>query len=171
MLNSPNRVISSYLIGSRFKCNAICSFSAVLSKLCISKMDRAGIAVLLVLSAALVRVGDSHKVTAGGRKGSADAERGFWDQQLSRVRNQDHSPRGSEPSDETRTLVRLPRGTSSHADDRHRTGPVHAAGDRSAARKDAALRVARQSASQQHRARARQSSKPIPANTRRLAAG
>lgn len=154
-----------------------------------SKMDRAGFAVLIVLTVALVRVGDSHKATAGGRKDGGAADRGVWDQHQSGVRSQGHPPRGSEdgassgPSGETspetiqsRTSVRLPRGASFHGDGRHisRAGPAHAAGasreDHASAPRDVALHAARQPVSQQHRARVnrRQSSKPNTASTRRL---
>ncbi|XP_022606750.1 latent-transforming growth factor beta-binding protein 2-like [Seriola dumerili] len=126
-----------------------------------------------------MRVGNSHKDTTGGRKECAGADRAVWDQQQSRVRSQGHLPRGpedrasSKPSGETsprisqyRTLVRVPRGTSSRA------SPAHAAGvsreDHASAPRDGAQRTARQPVSLQHRARVnrRQSSKS--ANTRRL---
>lgn len=152
-------------------------------------MDRAGFAVLMVLTVALVRIGDSQKDTTGGRKEGAGAGRAVWDQQQSRVRSQGHSPRGPEdgassgPSGETapgsshsRTLVRLPRGTSSQGDGRHISvaGPVHAAGasreDVVSAPRDGAVRAARHPTSQQHRTKVnrRQSSKTSSANTRRL---
>ncbi|XP_067469468.1 latent-transforming growth factor beta-binding protein 2-like isoform X3 [Thunnus thynnus] len=156
------------------------------------KMDRAGFAVLMVLTLALVRLGDSHKDTTGVRKEGAGAEQAVWDQQQSRVRSQGHSPRGPEddassrPSAETstgaiqsRTLVRLPRGTSSQGDGKHtsKAGPAHGAGssreDLASAQRDGALRTARHPVSQnspQHRTRVnrRQSSKPSSASTRRL---
>lgn len=145
----------------------------------------------MVLTVSLVRVGDSHKATASGRKEAAVTDRGVLDHLQSGVMNQGHSPRGSEDgassdksaetSRETfrsRTLVRLPRGTSSDGDDRHVPRPAHAAGasreDHASAPRDVALRAARQSASQQqqqqHRTRVnrRQSSKPGSASTRRL---
>ncbi|XP_044021842.1 latent-transforming growth factor beta-binding protein 2-like isoform X2 [Siniperca chuatsi] len=149
------------------------------------KMDRAGFAVLMVLAVALVRIGDSQKDTTGGRKEGAGAGRAVWDQEKSRVRSQSHSPRGPEdgasprPSGETspgtrhsRTLVRLPRGTSTQGDGRHisTAGPLHAAGgsreDLLSAPRDGALRGARHPANQ-HRTKVnrRQSSKP---STRRL---
>ncbi|XP_023273034.1 latent-transforming growth factor beta-binding protein 2 [Seriola lalandi dorsalis] len=143
------------------------------------KMDRAGFAVLMLFTVALMQVGNSHKDTTGGRKECAGADRAVWDQQQSRVRSQGHLPRGpedrasSKPSGETyprtsqyRTLVRVPRGTSSRA------SPAHAAGvsreDHASAPRDGAQRTARQPVSLQHRARVnrRQSSKS--ANTRRL---
>ncbi|XP_026209948.1 latent-transforming growth factor beta-binding protein 2 [Anabas testudineus] len=140
-------------------------------------MNRAGFAALMVLTVALVRVGDSHKASAGGKKEGAGPG-AVADQ----VRSQGHSPGGSEDaasSPETfqsRTLVRLPRGTSSHGDGRHisRAGAAHAAGvsreDHVSAPRDVALRAARQPASQQQRARVnrRQSSKPSSASTRKL---
>ncbi|XP_028421400.1 latent-transforming growth factor beta-binding protein 2 isoform X2 [Perca flavescens] len=153
------------------------------------KMDRAGFAVLMVLTVALGRIGDCHKDTTGGRKEGAGAGRTVWNQQQSRVRSQGHSPRGpedaasSKPSDETspgtsqsRTLVRLARGTPSQGDDRHisKTEPHHAAGasreDLVSAPLDGALRTARHPGSQQHRIRVnrRQSSKPSSASTRRF---
>lgn len=150
-------------------------------------MNRAGFAVLMVLTVSLVRVGDSHKATAGGRKEAAETDRGVRGQQQSGVMNQGHSPRGSEDgasadiSAETsfetfrsRTLVRLPRGTPSYGGDRHIPRPSHAAGasrkDHASAPRDVAQRAARQLASQQQRSRVnrRQSSKPSSASTRRL---
>lgn len=149
-------------------------------------MDRAGFTVLMVLTVALVRLGDSQKDTTGGRKEGAGAGRAVWDQQHARLRSQGHSPRGPEdgassrPSVETspgsshsRIPVRLPRGISSQGDGRHR--PVHAAGasreDHVSAPRDGGLRTARHPASQQHRTKVnrRQSSKPSSASTRRLA--
>lgn len=148
-------------------------------------MDRAGFAVLMVLTVALVRIGDSQKDTTGGRKEGAEAGRAIGDQQ-SPVRSQGHSPRGPEDgassrlSGETfpgtrhsRTLVRLPRGTSSQGDGRHisTAGPLHAAGasreDLVSAPRDGAPRTA----SQQHRTKVnrRQSSKLSSASTKRLA--
>ncbi|KAF1374953.1 hypothetical protein PFLUV_G00234380 [Perca fluviatilis] len=153
------------------------------------KMDRAGFAVLMVLTVALGRIGDCHKDTTGGRKEGAGAGRTVWNQQQSGVRSQGHSPRGpedgasSKPSDETspgtsqsRTLLRLARGTPSQGDDRHisKTEPDHAAGasreDLVSAPLEGALRTARHPGSQQHRIRVnrRQSSKPSSASTRRL---
>ncbi|KAG7237259.1 hypothetical protein INR49_032592 [Caranx melampygus] len=138
----------------------------------------------MLLTVALVRAGDSHQDATGGRKESAGADRAVWDQQQqqqqSRVRSQGHLPRGpgdgasSTPSGETsprtsqyRTLVRLPRATTSS-----RAGPAHAAGvsreDHASAPRDGAQRTARPAASVLHRARVnrRQSSKS--ANSRRL---
>ncbi|XP_051252128.1 latent-transforming growth factor beta-binding protein 2 isoform X3 [Dicentrarchus labrax] len=153
------------------------------------KMDRAGFALLMVLTVALVRIGDSQKDTTGGRKEGAGAARADWDQQQqqqSRVRSQGHSPRGPEDgassrrsgetspaSSHSKTPVRLPRGTSSQG---HISiaGPVNAAGasreDLISAPRDGALRTARHPSGQQHRTKVnrRQSSKPSSASTRRL---
>ena len=152
-------------------------------------MDRAGFAVLIVLTLAAMGVGNSHKDTTGGRKEFAGADRAVWDQQLSRVRSQGHSPRGPEdgassgPSLETspgtgrsRTPVRLPRGASSQLDGRHvsRAGAAHAVGasreNRASAPRLGAQRVARQPGAQQHRTRAnrKQNIKTGSANARRL---
>ncbi len=152
-------------------------------------MDRAGFAVLMVLTVALVRIGDGQKDTTGVKKVGAGAGRAVWDQQQSRVRSQGHSPRDPEdgaspgPSRETspgssrsRTLVRLPRGASSQGDGRHTSaaGPAHAAGasreDVVSAPRDGALRTARHPNSQQHRTKVnrRQSSKTSSASPRRL---
>ncbi|KAM6917617.1 latent-transforming growth factor beta-binding protein 2-like [Lycodopsis pacificus] len=131
-------------------------------------MDRAGFAVLVVLTVALLRLGVGHKDTAGGRKEGAGAGRAVWNQQQSRVRSQGHSPRRQEdgassaPSgetspgtDEVSPLVRVPRAASSQGDGGHvspKAGPVHAAGasreDLASPPRDGALRTARQ-----HRAR------------------
>ncbi|KAL7380810.1 hypothetical protein ABVT39_024441 [Epinephelus coioides] len=144
-------------------------------------MDRAGFAVLMVLTVALVRIGDSHKDTTGGSKEGAAAV-----QQQSRVRSQGHQGpedgASSRPSDDTypgnsqsRTLVRLPRGAPSQGDGRHisKAGPAHAAGDSRedvSAPRDGALRTARLPASKlQHRTRVnRRQSKSSSASTRRL---
>lgn len=154
-------------------------FYAVLSKLFMIKMDRAGFAVFMLLTVALVRAGNSHKDATGGRKKSAGAGRAFWDQlqqqqQQWRVRSQGHLPRGpgdgasSKPSGETsprtsqhRTLIRVPRATTSS-----RAGASRE--DHASAPRDGAQRTARQAASVQQRARVnrRQSSKS--ANSRRL---
>lgn len=153
-------------------------------------MDRAGFAVLVVLTVALVRAGDSREDTTGGRTESAGAARAVWDQQLSQVRSQGHSPRGpgdgssSGPSGETspgsshsRSHVRLPRGASSHGDGRHVSAAgaaAHTAGasreDLASAPRDGAPRTARHPASQQHRTKVnrRQSSRPSSASARRL---
>lgn len=158
-------------------------FYAVVSKLCILKMDRAGFAVLMFLTVALVRIGDSQRDTAGGRKEGAGAGRAVWDQQQSRVKSQGHSPRGpvdgasSRPAGETspassrsRILVRLPRGTSSQGGGRHTSTAGAPRKDLVSAPRDGALRTARQAATQQHRTKVnrRQSSKPSSASTRRL---
>ncbi|XP_036928242.1 latent-transforming growth factor beta-binding protein 2-like [Acanthopagrus latus] len=154
------------------------------------KMDRAGFAVLVVLTVALVRAGDSREDTTGVRTESAGAARAVWDQQLSQVRSQGHSPRGpgdgssSGPSGETspgsshsRSHVRLPRGASSHGDGRHVSAAgaaAHTAGasreDLASAPRDGAPRTARHPASQQHRTKVnrRQSSRPSSASARRL---
>lgn len=155
-------------------------------------MDRARFAVLMVLTIALVRLCDSHKDSTGGRNEGAGAGRSVWDQQQSRVRSQGHSPRkpgddaSSRLSDETspgsiqsRTVVRLPRGTSSQGNGKRtsKAGTAHVAGssreDIASASRDGALRTARHSVSQtsaQHRARVnrRQSIKSSSASTRRL---
>lgn len=158
-------------------------FYAVLSKLFMIKMDRAGFAVFMLLTVALVRAGSGHKDATGGRKESAGADRALWDQQQQqqwRLRSQGHLPRGpgdgasSKPSGETsprtsqhRTLIRVPRAAASS-----RAGPAHAAGasreDHASAPRDGAQRTARQAGSVQERARVnrRQSSKS--ANSRRL---
>ncbi|XP_034713857.1 latent-transforming growth factor beta-binding protein 2-like isoform X3 [Etheostoma cragini] len=153
------------------------------------KMDRAGFAVLMVLTVALGRIGDCHKDTTGGRKEGAGTGRTVWNQQQSRVRSQGHLPGGpedgasSEHSEETspgtsqsRNLVRLPRGTTSQADDSHKSKaePDHAAGasqeDLVSAPLDGALRTARHPGSQKQsiRVNRRQSSKPSSASTRKL---
>ncbi|XP_070697809.1 latent-transforming growth factor beta-binding protein 2-like [Pempheris klunzingeri] len=153
------------------------------------KMDRAGFAVLMFLTVALLRISDSQKDTTGGRKEGAGAGRAVWDQQQSWVRRQGQSPRGPEDgassraSAETspgtwhsRSLVRLPRGASTQGGGRHTSiaGAVHAAGapreDLASAPRDGALRTARHPPSQQHRTRVnrRQSSKASSASTRRL---
>ncbi|TKS86494.1 Latent-transforming growth factor beta-binding protein 2 [Collichthys lucidus] len=146
-------------------------------------MDRAGFAVLMFLTVALVRIGDSRRDTAGGRKEGAGAGRAVWDQQQSRVKSQGHSPRGPEdgassrPAGETspassssRILVRLPRGTSSQGGGRHTSTAGAPRKDLVSAPRDGALRTARQAATQQHRTKVnrRQSSKPSSASTRRL---
>ncbi|KAM7375743.1 hypothetical protein PAMP_005521 [Pampus punctatissimus] len=152
-----------------------------------TKMDRAGFAVLMVLTVALVQLGDTHKDTTGGRKEGTGAGRAVWDQQQSRVRSQGHSPEDdapSRPSGETspgavqsRTLVRLPRATPSQVDGRHssRAGPAHGAGssreDLASAPRDGALRTARlnqNSPQLRSRANRRQGSKPGSASTKRL---
>ncbi|KAK5857299.1 hypothetical protein PBY51_010554 [Eleginops maclovinus] len=143
-------------------------------------MDRAGFVVLMLLTVTLVQIIDSHKDTTGGRKEGTGAARAVLNQQQSRVRSQGHSPRepeedaSSEPSSESspgtsqsKSLVRLPRGTS-------KAGPAHAAGvsreDPVTAPRDGALRTARHPGSHQHRSgvNRRQSSKPGSASTRRL---
>lgn len=151
-------------------------------------MDRAGFAVLMVLTIALLRLSDSHKDATGGRKEGAGAGRSVWDQQQSRVRSQGRSPRGpgddasSRPSNESspgsiqsRTVVRLPRGTSSQGDGKHtsKAGPAHVAGSSREDLASGAQRTARHPVSQnspQHRTRVnrRQSIKPSSASTRRL---
>ncbi|XP_074547850.1 latent-transforming growth factor beta-binding protein 2-like [Halichoeres trimaculatus] len=145
------------------------------------KMDRAGFAVLMLLTVALVQIGDSERDTTGGRKEGAGADRAVWDQQQSRERSQGQSPKGpkdsasSETSRLSRTLVRVPRGASSHGDGRHiSAAPLHVAGSSReevvSAPRDGALRSARHPASQQHRTKVnrRQSSKPGSTSTRRL---
>lgn len=153
------------------------------------KMDRAGFAVLMVLTVALVRAGDSRRDTTGGRTEGAGAARAVWDQQLSQVRSQGHSPRGpgdrassrlsgqtSPGSSHSRSHVRLPRGASSHGDGRHvsAAGAAHTAGasreDLASAPRDGAPRTARHPANQQHRTKVnrRQSSRPSSASARRL---
>lgn len=139
-------------------------------------MDRAGVAVLLVLAVALMRVGDSHKDATGGRKEGAGADRAVWDQPHSPGISQGHSPGGprdggasSRASGETspgsgqssRTLVRQPRGTATGGASREEVA---------SAPRDGAQRTARQTVSQQQRTRVnrRQSSKPGSAGTRRL---
>ncbi|KAF7670212.1 hypothetical protein LDENG_00043540 [Lucifuga dentata] len=150
-------------------------------------MDR-GFAVLMILTIALVRVGDSLKDTTGGRKEAVGAERAIWD----RVRSQGHSPRGPEDCassgnspgtflGHSRTPIRLPRGLSSTQDGRQTSKalPAQAAvpsrEEVSSAPRDGALRTARQpiiqsQQSPQHRARVnrRQSSRLSSSNTRRL---
>lgn len=135
----------------------------------------------MALTVSLVRVGDSHQTSTGGRKEAAVTDRGALDPQQSEVMDQGHSRRRSEDgassipletSRETlrsRTLARLPRGTSSYGDDRHIPRPASRE-DRASAPRDVALRAARQSSSQQHRTRVnrRQSSKPSAASSRRL---
>ena len=158
-------------------------------KVCMLKMDRAGFAVLMVLTVALVRVGDSREDTTGGRTEGAGAALALWDQQLSQVRSQGHSPRGpvdgassrlsgetSPGSSHSRSHVRLPRGASSHGDGRHvsAAGAAHTAGasreDLASAPRDGAQRTARHPANQQHRTKVnrRQSSRPSSASARRL---
>ncbi|XP_023139134.2 latent-transforming growth factor beta-binding protein 2 isoform X2 [Amphiprion ocellaris] len=145
------------------------------------KMDRAGFAVVVVLAVALMRVGDSHRDTTGGRKEGAGAGRAVWHQRQSRGISQGHSPKepsdgaSSGPSGETssqsRILVRLPRGASAHTS---KAGAAHAADapreDQASAPRDGAQRVARHPVSQQQRTRVnrRQSSKPGSASSRRL---
>lgn len=158
-------------------------FYAVVSKLCMLKMDRAGFAVLMFLTVALVRIGGSQRDTASGRKEGAGAGRAVWDQQQSRVKSQGHSPRGPEdgassrPTGETSPassrsgiLIRLPRGTSSQGGGRHTSIAGAPREDLVSAPRDGALRTARQAATQQHRTKVnrRQSSKPSSASTRRL---
>lgn len=153
-------------------------FYAVLFK---SNMDRAGFAVLMVLTVALLRIGDSHQDTTGGRKEGTAAGRAVWNQRQSRVRSHGHSPwrpaHGASPgpsgTDTFRTLLRVPR--AAHQRHASRAGPARAA---DASReilvsppRDGAPRAARHPSSQQHRARVnlRQSSKPRSGGTRRLA--
>lgn len=153
-------------------------------------MDRAGFAVLIVLTIALVRISDSQKDATGGKKEDADAGRADWDQRQSRDRSQGHSPGRPEDAElsspQTKTsprpsrsgiLVRLPRGTSSQGDGRHTSiaAPALAAGasqeDLVSAPRDGRLRTARHPASQQHRTKVnrRQSSKLSSTSARRLA--
>lgn len=143
----------------------------------------------MLLIVALVQISDSHKDTTGGRKEGAGAAQAVSNKQQSRVRSQGHSPRepeddaSPEPSSETSpgtsrsmTLVRLPRGTSPHGNDRNtsKAGPAHAAGvsreDPVSAPRDGALRTARHPGSPLHRSgvNRRQSSKTGSASTRRL---
>lgn len=139
------------------------------------KMDRAGFAVLMLLTVALVQIGDSERDITGGRKLGAGADRAVWDQQQSLERSQGPKDSASSgPSAETspRSLVRVPRGTSSHVS---AAGPPHVAGSSReelvSAPRDGALRTARHPASQQHRTKVnrRQGSKPGSTSTRRLA--
>lgn len=151
-------------------------------------MDRAGFAVLMVLTVALIPISDSQKDTTGGRKEGAGVGRAVWVQEHY-ARSQKHSPRRPEDgalsslpgdtsprSSHSGILVRLPRATPSHGDDRHISSAVavHSAGatreDLVSAPRDVALRTARHPASQQHRTKVnrRQSSKPGSASTRRL---
>ncbi|XP_005453328.1 latent-transforming growth factor beta-binding protein 2 isoform X1 [Oreochromis niloticus] len=153
------------------------------------KMDRAGFALLMFLTVVLVRVGDSQRDAAGGRKEGAGAGRAVWDQLQSRGISRGHSPRGprdasssrtsgdsSPETSQSRTLVRLPRGTSSQENRKHisKERPVHAAGtsgeDLVSAPRDGARRTARHPASQQQRNRVnrRQSSRHSSASTKRL---
>ncbi|XP_042356273.1 latent-transforming growth factor beta-binding protein 2-like isoform X1 [Plectropomus leopardus] len=141
-------------------------------------MDRAGFVVLMVLTVALVRIGDSHRDTTGGRtEGAAVVQQQSW------LKSQGHSPRGpgdgassgetSPGTSQSRTLIRLRASAQGDARHKSKAGPAHAAGasgeDVSAPR-DGALRTARHTASQQHRTRVnrRQSSKPSSASARRL---
>ncbi|XP_072221124.1 latent-transforming growth factor beta-binding protein 2-like isoform X2 [Leuresthes tenuis] len=149
-----------------------------------SKMERAGFALLVVLTLALMRVGDSHKETTGGKNEGAGAGHVLRDQQQSRGISPGHSSRGpqdgasSKTSSETShgtsqpgTLVRVPRGASNQEDHRHisKAGPPHAA---DAPREDpvSAQRSPRHPESHHQRSRLnrRQSSKPSSASTRRL---
>ncbi|XP_047466736.1 latent-transforming growth factor beta-binding protein 2-like [Mugil cephalus] len=140
------------------------------------KMDRAGVAVLIVLAVALMRVGDSHRDATGGRQEGAGADRAVWDQPHSPGISQGHWPGGprgggasSRASGETspgsgqsgRTLVRKPRGTSTAGASREELASEP---------RDGAQRTARQTVSQQQRTRVnrRQSSKPGSTGTRRL---
>ncbi|KAM3871347.1 latent-transforming growth factor beta-binding protein 2-like [Diretmus argenteus] len=142
-------------------------------------MDRAGIAVLMVLTIALVRVGDSQRDATVGKREGAGAGRAVWDQQRSRLRSQGHSPRGPEEDGASSRATTgesppgaqpsLPRGSASRRDTRQivKSAPAHGA---VAAREDAATdarRTARYPSSQ-HRTRinTRQSGKH--SNTRRL---
>lgn len=147
-------------------------------------MDRAGFAVLMVLTVALVSISDSQKDTTGGRKEGAGVGQEVWVQEHSARRQKrpgdgalsslpgDTSPRSSHSG----VLVRLPRATPSHGDDRHISSAVavHSAGasreDLVSAPRDVALRTARHPANQQHRTKVnrRQSSKPGSGSTRRL---
>ncbi|TNN52313.1 hypothetical protein EYF80_037467 [Liparis tanakae] len=145
-------------------------------------MDRAGFAVLVVLTVALLRFGDSHQDATGGRKeGTAAAGRAVRSQRQSRVRSQGHSPwraaHGASPgpsgTDSFRTVLRVPR--AAHQRHASRAGPARAA---DASReilvsppRDGAPRAARHPSGQQHRARGnlRQSSKLSSGSTRRLA--
>lgn len=149
-------------------------------------MDRAGLAVLVVLTVALVQFSNSQKDSTGGRKEGAGAGPKVWDQQKSRERSQGHSPRRPEedalssPPGETSPepgrsgiLVRLPRGTSSQGEGRHISTASRE--DLVSAPRDGALRTARQPARQparqQHRTKVnrRQSSKLSATSTRKLA--
>lgn len=148
-----------------------------------SKMKRAGFAVLIVVIVALVRVAGSHEETAGGWKEGSAASQVIWPQQQFRGNSRGHSraPRdgaSSKISGETShgisrsvTLVRVPRGASAQEDRRHlsKTGLAHAA-DASREELVSAQRTPRHPVSQQQRARVnrRQSSKPTSASTRRL---
>ncbi|XP_030574575.1 latent-transforming growth factor beta-binding protein 2 [Archocentrus centrarchus] len=151
------------------------------------KMDRAGFAVLMVLTVVLMRVGDSHKDTTGGSIEGAGAGRAVFDQPQSRGISRGHSPRGprdgassrtsgdSSPGiSQSRTVVRLPRGTSSQENRKHISKARDAAGtsgeDLVSAPLDGARRTARQPVSQQQRNRVnrRQSSRRSSASTKRL---
>nr|XP_020469567.1 latent-transforming growth factor beta-binding protein 2 isoform X2 [Monopterus albus] len=152
-------------------------------------MDRTRLAVLMILTAAFVRVGDSHRDPAGGRKESERADPAPWDQQHSRVMSMGHLPRGLEDgasfglfgetalgTGQSRTLARMPRGTSSQENARHtpKAEPAHAAGaswdSHASAPRDSALRTAKHTGGQQHRARMnrRQSNKSSSASKGRL---
>ncbi|KAG7510151.1 latent-transforming growth factor beta-binding protein 2 [Solea senegalensis] len=142
-------------------------------------MDRARVAVLMILTVALLRVGNSHEDATGGRKEFAGPRR--------RLRSPGHLPEDGGPSSvpsgelspgstRSKAPLRLPRGASSqaHGSLTSRAGPTRAAAvsreDQSSAPRDGAQRSARQTASQQHRSRGnhRHSSKPSSAHTRRL---
>ncbi|XP_076017741.1 latent-transforming growth factor beta-binding protein 2-like isoform X2 [Genypterus blacodes] len=137
-------------------------------------MDR-GFAVILLLTIALLRSGDSQQDTAGGRRGDEAAEdRALWDRERSQGH---HSPSG--PGDgastaaspvaspgHSRPPIRLPRGLTPRQ--ASRALPAHPAG--------ATREEARQPASQSQqppqpgaRVNRRQSGRLGSANTRRLA--
>lgn len=169
--------------------NACVLLRGSFKKICMPKMDRAGFALLMILTVVLVRVGDGQRDAAGGRKEGAGAGRAVWDQLQSRGISRGHSPRGprdgsssrtssdsSPGTSQSRTLVRLPRGTSSQENRKHisKERPVHAAAtsgeDLVSAPRDGARRTARHPTSQQQRNRVnrRQSSRHSSASTKRL---
>lgn len=150
-------------------------------------MDRAGFAILMVLTVVLMRVGGSQKDTTGGSMEGAGAGRAVWDQPQSRGISRGHSPRGprdgassrtsgdSSPGiSQSRTLVRLPRGTSSQDNRKHTSKARDAAGTSGeelvSAPRDGARRAARQPVSQQDRNRVnrRQSGRHGSASSKRL---
>lgn len=128
-------------------------------------MERTGLAVLMVLSVALMRVGDGHQEATGGRTGASQV---VSDHQIS----QGHSPKEAldlsktPTTGQSTTLHRTSRGASAS-----RGETVHATGasgeDLVSSSHGRAQRTARHP--QTSRVNRRQSSKPGSSSTRRLA--
>ncbi|CAN9502211.1 unnamed protein product [Ophioblennius macclurei] len=128
-------------------------------------MDRAGFALLLLLTVAHVRLADGHRDATGVRK--AASPRGI---------SQGHSPRGPRDGDSDsgassgiRTRTRLPRGAASAGDREPLTSREEvAAWPRDGAQQRAARQTHVQQQQQRSRVNRRQNSKPSSSSSRRL---